>query len=408
MSSSSDSLMENFSTISVGRFEKLQRLGEGTYGTVYRARDRETGEIVALKKLRMSREKSGFPLTSIREIRLLRSLDHPNIVKLKFVAVGRRADSIFLVFEYCLHDYATLIDRRLKPFTEGEVKSIMLQLLSSVDFLHSNFILHRDLKLSNLLFNAENQLKLADFGLARRFSNPLKDYTRGVCTLWYRSPELLLGSDRYHSGVDSWALGCIFAELLNNEPIMPGKSDPEQLEMICKLLGTPSEKIWPEFQYLKPKGTELPNFPFNNLAEKFPNLSESGLNLLSRFLTYDPSKRITAAKALAHPYFTEAPLPVPVSEIDHRFDENNQGKSIETEGKDETEDSDDEIEENEIPPPTGGKLNYQVEIMKNDREKEEEKRKENIQQSEDEEESADENEGEESIEIPPQKRAKLE
>jgi serine/threonine protein kinase len=157
--------MESFGCRAVTCFEKLDRIGEGTYGTVYRARDKETNLIVALKKLRMKKEKGGFPLTSIREIKILKSIDHPNIVSLLEVSVGRKPDSIFLVFEYCEHDFAGLLDRLARPFTEAETKTIMLQLLSAVEHLHSRFIIHRDLKLSNLLLNKQGLLKLADFGL---------------------------------------------------------------------------------------------------------------------------------------------------------------------------------------------------------------------------------------------------
>jgi len=303
--------MDCFGCRPVSCFEKLNRIGEGTYGTVYRARDKESGEIVALKKLRMKKEKGGFPLTSVREIKILKAMKHPNIVNLKEVSVGKKSDSIFLVFEYCEHDFGGLLDRIDRPFSEAEVKTIMLQLLSSVEYMHSNFVLHRDLKLSNLLMNNKGVLKLADFGLARLFSNPLQSYTPKVVTLWYRSPELLLGSDKYHTAVDMWAVGCIFGELLKHKPLLPGKTELRQLELIFKLIGTPNEKIWPGFHKLSRADTikQFPTFPFNNLTHEFPKLSSHGIDLLDRLLTYDPSKRITAAKALDHPYFTEAPLP---------------------------------------------------------------------------------------------------
>jgi len=172
--------MDSYSCRPVSCFEKLSRIGEGAYGTVYLAKDRESGRIVALKKLRMKKEKGGFPLTSIREIKILKSLDHPNIVSLLEISVGKSPDSIFLVFEYCDHDFASLLDRIARPFSEAEVKTIMMQLLSATNYLHSNFILHRDMKLSNLLMTNRGQLKLADFGLARTFSNPLQEYTPKV------------------------------------------------------------------------------------------------------------------------------------------------------------------------------------------------------------------------------------
>lgn len=178
--------------------------------SVYRALDKSSGELVALKKIRPVKEKSGFPLTSIREVQLLQQVHHPHIIRLREMAVGRKVENIFLVFDYCSHDLATLIDRMTRPFTEAEVKRILLQLLSAVDYLHRNFIIHRDLKLSNLLIDDRGRLKLADFGLARLFGNPLTAMTPKVVTLWYRAPELLFGTDKYHSAVDMWAVGCIF------------------------------------------------------------------------------------------------------------------------------------------------------------------------------------------------------
>jgi len=326
--------MSSYSSLPVSRFEKLNLLGEGTYGSVFRARDKESGEIVALKKIRISsKEKSGggggFPLTSLREVSLLRYVHHPHIVELRHIAVGRKMDSIFLVFEHLQYDLADLLDRMSRPFTESETKTLMLQLLSAVNFLHQNFIVHRDLKLSNLLLDAKGRLKLADFGLARQFSNPLKAMTPKVVTLWYRAPELLLGTDKYHSAVDMWAVGCIFGELLRHRPLLPGKTELSQLALICDLLGSPNEKIWPGFTELhRMSGAagdgdggeplSLPAQPYNNLSHQFSHLTEAGLDLLSRLLTYDPSKRITASKALNHPYFLEEPKPIP-TELMPRF-----------------------------------------------------------------------------------------
>jgi len=235
---------------SVSIYEKLNRIGEGTYGIVYRAKDKITGKIYALKKVRMERETEGLPTTSLREIRILKSIKHENIVQLHEVVVGKELDNIFLVFEYMEHDLAGLIDNMKTPFTESEVKCLLIQLLKAVSYLHDNWIIHRDLKLSNLLFNNHGQLKLADFGLARVYGNPLKNYTPKVVTLWYRAPELLLGTEQYSTALDIWAVGCIFGELLLNQPIFRGKSEIDQLEQIFKLLGSPNEKIWPGYSQL--------------------------------------------------------------------------------------------------------------------------------------------------------------
>ena len=199
-----------YSCRSVTGFEQLSLIGEGTYGTVYKARDRTSGDIVALKKIRPMKAAggggsgSGFPLTSLREIELLQRIAHPSVIRLREVVVGRKIDNIFLVFDYAPYDLASLVERMSRPFAEREVKQILSQLLSAVAFLHANFIIHRDLKLSNLLMDATGRVQLADFGLARTFSNPLKGMTPNVVTLWYRAPELLLGTDKYHSAVDMW------------------------------------------------------------------------------------------------------------------------------------------------------------------------------------------------------------
>eukprot|EP00406_Dinophysis_acuminata_P016855 CAMPEP_0179341588 /NCGR_PEP_ID=MMETSP0797-20121207/69925_1 /TAXON_ID=47934 /ORGANISM="Dinophysis acuminata, Strain DAEP01" /LENGTH=372 /DNA_ID=CAMNT_0021055689 /DNA_START=65 /DNA_END=1181 /DNA_ORIENTATION=- len=295
----------------VEAFEKLNRLGEGTYGTVYRARDRDTGQIVALKKLRVHGEKEGFPRSSLREIRLLHGLRHTNIVELREVACGRRPGSVFLVFEYCEHDVGALLDLMERPFSQAEVKCLVLQLVRAVDRLHASFVIHRDIKLSNILLTNKGVLKLADFGLAREFKEPPEPSTTNVVTLWYRSPELLLGTRTYTTAVDIWSIGCNFGELLNKKPLLPGKAEEHQVSLICQLLGTPSEKIWPGVE-------ELPLFQrytlqcsgyYNNLAVKFPHAAESCLELLNKMLTFNPGKRATAPDCLAHWYFTDAPSP---------------------------------------------------------------------------------------------------
>jgi len=260
----------------------------------------------------MDRERDGLPLTTLREIRILKSLKdmrHPNIVLLKDVVVGSKADSMFLVFEYVAHDMARLLDSMRTPFTISEVKCLVIQLLKAVAFLHDHWIIHRDIKLSNLLLSNNGEVKLADFGLARTFGSPPKPCTPKVVTLWYRAPELLLGNRNYTTAIDMWSVGCILGELLVHAPLLPGKTDIQQLDMIFQLLGTPTDKIWPGFSSLPSfKSIKLPHQPYNNLKQKFPQLSQHGIDLLNRLLTYDPKKRITAREALTHPFFAEKPL----------------------------------------------------------------------------------------------------
>jgi cell division cycle 2-like protein len=202
-------------------------------------------EIVALKKIKLDVEKNGFPITCLREIHTLMASNHPNIVKLHEIVTTPSFSSVFMVMEYVEHDLKTLLDNMASAFQIGEIKTIMLQLLSAIDFLHSNWIVHRDLKTSNLLMNNRGQVKVADFGLARSFGSPLGRMTQLVVTLWYRAPELLLGETKYNIAIDMWSIGCIFAELLNNDPLFKGRGEMDQLAKIIALLGTPDESRWP-------------------------------------------------------------------------------------------------------------------------------------------------------------------
>jgi cell division cycle 2-like protein len=232
---------------SVDEYEKLNKINEGTYGVVYRARDKKTGEVVALKQVKMEKEKDGFPMTSLREINVLLSLHHSSVVDVKEVVVGNMLDKIFMVMEYMEHDLKCFMKSMKQPFSQSEVKCLMLQLFDGIKYLHDNWVLHRDLKTSNLLLNNRGELKICDYGLARQYGEPLKEYTLEVVTLWYRAPELLLGARKYSTPIDMWSLGCIMAEFLAKEPLFPGKSVIDEIDKIFKTLGTPNEKIWPDF-----------------------------------------------------------------------------------------------------------------------------------------------------------------
>ncbi|XP_043843936.1 cyclin-dependent kinase 10 isoform X2 [Dromiciops gliroides] len=276
----------------------------------HRARDTQTDEIVALKKVRMDKEKDGIPISSLREITLLLRLRHPNIVELKEVVVGNHLESIFLVMGYCEQDLASLLENMQTPFSEAQVKCIILQVLKGLQYLHKNFIIHRDLKVSNLLMTDKGCVKTADFGLARAYGVPVKPMTPKVVTLWYRAPELLLGTSTQTTSIDMWAVGCILAELLAHKPLLPGSSEIHQIDLIVQLLGTPNENIWPGFSKLPLVSQySLRKQPYNNLKHKFPWLSEAGLRLLNFLFMYDPKKRATAGDCLESSYFKEKPLP---------------------------------------------------------------------------------------------------
>ncbi|KAF8711855.1 Serine/Threonine protein kinase, catalytic domain, partial [Rhizoctonia solani] len=307
---------------SVYCYERLNHIEEGTYGVVFRARDKETGEIVALKKLKLDEEKNGFPITSLREVMALMVCKHEHVVGVREIVVGDTLTQVFIVMDFIEHDLKQLLTQMPSPFLQSEIKTLLRQLISAVAHCHANWVLHRDLKTSNLLMNNRGQIKVADFGLARTFGDPLGDMTQLVVTLWYRlvvssalgkraysrlssAPELLLGEAAYSTAVDMWSVGCIFGELLLHEPLFQAKGEMELLSMIFKLLGHPDEKSWPGFSKLPLAKTVNTSAAWpSTLRTKFPHLTRAGLDLLSSLLAYDPAQRISAEEALNHPYFS--------------------------------------------------------------------------------------------------------
>ncbi|KAL2271894.1 hypothetical protein VTJ83DRAFT_1265 [Remersonia thermophila] len=252
---------------SVENYDKLNDIEEGTYGWVSRAKDVATGQVVALKRLKMDpKDRSGVPVTGLREIQILKDCNHGNVVKLLEVVVGddaSKVDSIFLVLEFLEHDLKSILEDMPSPFLASEVKTLLRQLASGLAYLHDHFILHRDLKTSNLLLNNRGRLKIADFGMARYVSDPPPaNLTPLVVTLWYRAPELLLGETRYGAAVDMWSVGCVFGELLTREPLLQGRNEVDQLARVFELCGTPSDDAWPGFRRLPhARGLKLPRGP---------------------------------------------------------------------------------------------------------------------------------------------------
>lgn len=294
----------------LSRFKELAKIGEGTYGIVYRAKDNRSGRAVALKKIRLDSDSEGVPSTCMREVALLRELDHPNIVKLyDIIHSGKR---LFMIFEFVDQDLKLLMDRmKPKPLPISYIKSFLWQLLQALTYCHTHRVLHRDLKPQNLLVDNVGVIKLADFGLARAFSIPSRCYTHEVVTLWYRAPEVLLGTKYYTGAIDVWSLACIVSEMVTTRPLFGGDSEIDQLFRIFRVLGTPNPEIWPGVERLPDYNPLFPVWNDFALDKHIPGIGEDGLDLLSQMLTYMPEKRATAKYALSHRFLRDVPVQLP-------------------------------------------------------------------------------------------------
>ncbi|XP_007469894.1 PREDICTED: cyclin-dependent kinase 5 isoform X2 [Lipotes vexillifer] len=254
------------------KYEKLEKIGEGTYGTVFKAKNRETHEIVALKRVRLDDDDEGVPSSALREICLLKELKHKNIVRLHDVLHSDK--KLTLVFEFC--------DQDLKKYFDSCNGDLDPEIVKN------------------------GELKLADFGLARAFGIPVRCYSAEVVTLWYRPPDVLFGAKLYSTSIDMWSAGCIFAELANaGRPLFPGNDVDDQLKRIFRLLGTPTEEQWPAMTKL-PDYKPYPMYPATtSLVNVVPKLSATGRDLLQNLLKCNPVQRISAEEALQHPYFSD-------------------------------------------------------------------------------------------------------
>ncbi|RCN31189.1 kinase domain protein [Ancylostoma caninum] len=317
----------------VEKYEILYQVGEGTYGQVYKARDKVTGEQVALKKVRLENEKEGFPITAVREIKILRQLNHANVVKLidivtdKLSAADMRTEraNFYLVFEYVDHDLMGLLEAsHLINFHNDQIRSLFKQLILGLEYCHSAGFLHRDIKCSNILLNNRGELKIADFGLARYYSSDQERlYTNRVITLWYRPPELLLGDEHYGPAIDVWSIGCILGEFFTRKPLFQGNNEAAQLDLISKVCGTPCLANWPEVEKMPLFNTLRSKKQYVRcLREEFSQIMPSGaIDLMDKMLLLDPKRRISAKDAISHywiknfDYATVPPLRLPQHQV---------------------------------------------------------------------------------------------
>ena len=307
----------------VSKYEKLAKIGQGTFGEVFKARDKKNkAKIVALKKVLMDNEREGFPITALREIRILQLLTHDNIVNLieicrsKATEFNKHKSTFYLVFDFCEHDLAGLLSNFNVKFSLGEIKKVMQQLLNGLYYIHSNKIIHRDMKAANVLITKQGILKLADFGLARAISinknGQPNRYTNRVVTLWYRPPELLLGERNYGAPVDLWGAGCIMAEMWTRSPIMQGNTEQHQLTLIAQLCGAMTPEVWPGVESLDLyHKLDIPKNQKRIVKERLkPYVKDQfAVDLLDKLLCLCPDHRLDANAALDHDFFWTDPMP---------------------------------------------------------------------------------------------------
>lgn len=324
------------------RYEKLNQVGEGTYGKVFKARDKD-GKYVALKCILMDHEKEGFPITALRELMILKNLKHPNVVDLKEIVSTKTSDkwgNVYLVFEYLNHDLSGLLKQK-HEFSAATLKSIFYQCLLGLDHLHKNGIIHRDIKAANVLISGQGEIKIGDFGLARKINPNIPTeknrFTTNVVTLWYRAPEILLGAKNYTFNSDIWSLGTMFLEILLGRHPFIGQNESIQITKIFEICGTPiidlndeyalqnpNNIYWPELKYLENYSLIRPNRFYSNAYDAsfkeilkydffnfyfnlFFRITPNCYDLIKKMLSLNPSNRISAEEALQHEYFKEEP-----------------------------------------------------------------------------------------------------
>eukprot|EP00054_Salpingoeca_dolichothecata_P026092 m.185174 g.185174 ORF g.185174 m.185174 type:complete len:488 (-) comp25559_c0_seq3:48-1511(-) len=320
----------------INEFSNLEKIGQGTFGVVYKAKDaQQPGKCFALKEVLTENQKDGFPVTALREIKILKCLRHPNVIELQDIvygsATGRlKARKVYMLFEFMEHDLAGLLTKGTF-FDVDHIMCLAKQLLEGLFYIHAAKLLHRDMKAANLLINKNGILRIADFGLARFFfADNEQKYTRTVCTRWYRPPEILLGERNYTTAIDMWGVGCLIGELFVREPILKGgdtgkddsERDLDQYLKICSLCGTPNEKDWPGFSklpcnnFVKPRQDEPRRLKerLKLRLPKKPGVSEA-IDLIDKLLALDPKQRLDANAALNEDFFWTEPRPCSPSEI---------------------------------------------------------------------------------------------
>ncbi|XP_015906279.1 serine/threonine-protein kinase dyf-5 isoform X2 [Parasteatoda tepidariorum] len=289
------------------RYKFMETIGNGTYGTVLLAYNLDSGEKVAVKRMK-KKYHSWEECMSLREVKSLQKLSHANLVKLKEVI--REDNTLYFVFEYMKENLYQLIKGRDNPFPENVIKNILYQILQGLAFMHKHGFFHRDIKPENLLCMGPDLIKIADFGLAREIrSRP--PYTDYVSTRWYRAPEVLLRATNYNSPIDMWAVGCIMAELYNLKPLFPGRTEIDQIFRICSLLGTPDQRDWPDgFILASEMNFKFPQFVEMPIPSLVRNASQDGCVLLKDLLRWNPDKRPTAVMAARYIYFQNGLKPM--------------------------------------------------------------------------------------------------